>query len=41
MLTAILLGAVMPAAWAGSDDASGKRDWIVSGAELMQGIEGK
>ncbi|WP_157935128.1 Rap1a/Tai family immunity protein [Xanthomonas prunicola] len=41
MLTAILLGAVMPTAWAGSDDASGKRDWIVSGAELMQGIEGK
>ncbi|WP_167337513.1 Rap1a/Tai family immunity protein [Xanthomonas arboricola] len=39
LLAALLLCAEMPAAWAGSTDTG--RDWIVSGAELMQAIEGK
>ncbi|MGS0612224.1 Rap1a/Tai family immunity protein [Xanthomonas oryzae pv. oryzicola] len=41
MLAAMLLCVVMQKAWAVSDDAGVGRDWIVRGAELMQGIEGR
>ncbi|WP_428942508.1 Rap1a/Tai family immunity protein [Xanthomonas oryzae] len=41
MLAAMLLCVAMQKAWAVSDDAGVGRDWIVRGAELMQGIEGR
>ncbi|WP_242629477.1 Rap1a/Tai family immunity protein [Xanthomonas oryzae] len=41
MLAAMLLCVEMQKAWAVSDDAGVGRDWIVRGAELMRGIEGR
>ncbi|MCC4586348.1 hypothetical protein JWH11_15600 [Xanthomonas melonis] len=38
-LAAVLLCAAMPAAWARPSDAG--RTWILSGAELVQAMEGK